>query len=150
MVSAGIVTRRRATPAPGKTRILFVCVGNSCRSQMAEAFARAYGSDVLAPASAGLMPAGGIAPLTHEVLAEKNITADGQFPKSLGFFAREQFDVMVNMSGLAVPEMAPRCMEWTVEDPIGQKPEVYRAVANQIENLVMQLILNLRASRQPA
>ena len=38
-------------------RVLFVCIGNSCRSQMAEGFARAYGSDVMAPASAGLAPA---------------------------------------------------------------------------------------------
>ena len=56
--------RARAVPGetvmpPLKTRVLFVCIGNACRSQMAEGFARAYGSDVLVPASAGLAPASG-------------------------------------------------------------------------------------------
>ena len=44
------------TPSP-KTRVLFICIGNSCRSQMAEGFARRYGDDVILPASAGLSPA---------------------------------------------------------------------------------------------
>src|ERR1700760_227104 len=54
-----------------KKRILFVCIGNSCRSQMAEAFARAYGSDVLWVQSAGLSPASIVAPLTKQMLAER-------------------------------------------------------------------------------
>jgi arsenate reductase len=45
-----------------RQRVLFVCVGNACRSQMAEAFARAYGSDVLVPASAGFIPAAKVPP----------------------------------------------------------------------------------------
>ena len=51
-------------------RVLFVCIGNSCRSQMAEAFARAYGRDVVAPASAGVYPANVIAPDTMRAMAE--------------------------------------------------------------------------------
>jgi arsenate reductase len=130
---------------PAKMRVLFVCLGNSCRSQMAEALARAYGSDVLLPASAGLMPAAIIAPLTRQVLAEKNVQLHAQFPKALNFISREQFDLAVNMSGLPIPRIAPRVLEWTVEDPIGQSPEVYRTVLNQIEDLVMRLILELRS-----
>ena len=65
----------------GKKRVLFVCIGNACRSQMAEAFARAYGSDVLSAHSAGLAPAGAVPPLTRQVLNERNIPVEGQYPK---------------------------------------------------------------------
>ena len=132
------------TPDAGKQRVLFVCMGNSCRSQMAEAFARAYGSDILAVHSAGLVPSMVVAPLTRQVLAEKNIPTEGQFPKGLELVVRELFDVVVNMSGERLPIPAGRMIEWTVRDPIGQSEEVYRAVAAQIEGLVMRLILELR------
>jgi len=58
---------------PSRKRVLFVCLGNSCRSQMAEAFARAYGSDVLIAASAGLTPASGVAADTSRAMAEKGL-----------------------------------------------------------------------------
>src|SRR3954464_13235438 len=68
------------TPHAVKRRILFVCIGNSCRSQMAEGFARAYGSDVLDIQSAGLSPASIVQPLTAQTMMERNIRLDGQFP----------------------------------------------------------------------
>ena len=116
----------------GKKRVLFVCLGNSCRSQMAEAFARTYGSDILMPHSAGLTPAMAVAPLTIQVLEERNVQATGQFPKSLAMVSRQPFDLVINMSGqpLAIPQT--RMVEWSVPDPIGQKPEIYRSVASQI------------------
>ena len=134
-----------APPAPAKKRVLFVCIGNSCRSQMAEGFARAYGSDVMVARSAGLSPATIIAPLTRQVLGERNIRIVDHFPKGLDLLARETFDIVVNISGMPVPVMAPRVVEWSVVDPIGQTESVYRAVADQIEGLVMRLILELRA-----
>src|SRR5437016_12534018 len=77
--------RAARTPrAPVKKRVLFVCIGNSCRSQMVEGFARAYGSDVMVARSAGLSPATVIAPLTRQVLAERNIRIDDHFPKEIG------------------------------------------------------------------
>src|SRR5262249_24113813 len=123
---------------------LFVCIGNSCRSQMAEAFARSYGSDVMEVHSAGLSPATTIAPLTKTVLAEKNLTVGDQYPKGLELVAGQPFDIVVYMSGAAL-ELPTRVLEWRVQDPIGQKPEVYRSVALQIEGLVMRLILELRS-----
>ena len=128
--------------------VLFVCIGNSCRSQMAEAFARAYGSDILSVRSAGLAPASIVQPLTRQVLAEKNIASDGQFPKGLESVAAEAFDLVVNISGEPLPSrpVAHRSIEWRVRDPIGQSETLYRAVAAEIEALVMRLILELRAS----
>ena len=143
------------TPAQGpsasiqrtKKRVLFVCIGNSCRSQMAEGFARAYGGDVLLAESAGLSPAAIVQPLTTQVLAERNVRIEGQFPKGIEMLSKVQFDVVVNMSGQPLPLLpGARVRDWPVRDPIGQKEEIYKAVAEQIEGLVMRLILELRSS----
>jgi arsenate reductase len=130
-----------------KKRVLFVCIGNSCRSQMAEGFARAYGDDILIAASAGLSPALIVQPLTKQVLAERNVRIDSQFPKGMEILAHEQFDLIVNMSGEKLP-LGPeaRVRDWQVRDPIGQTEAVYKTVAEQIEALVMRLILELRSS----
>jgi arsenate reductase len=64
-------------------RVLFVCLGNSCRSQMAEGFARAYGQGAWQAESAGLLPATVISPLTREVMEEKKISLEEHFPKGL-------------------------------------------------------------------
>jgi protein-tyrosine-phosphatase len=113
---------------------------------MAEAFARAYGSDVLSAHSAGLSPAMIIQPQTIDVLMERNIRADGQFPKSLDVVLRESFDLIVNMSGQRLQIPGGHVVDWPVPDPIGQTEEVYRTVATQIEGLVMGLILKLRGN----
>ena len=54
-------------------RVLFLCIGNSCRSQMAEGFANRYGQDVMKVASAGFAPASIVQPLTRKVMEDKNI-----------------------------------------------------------------------------
>ncbi len=141
-----VVRQPQQPVTDSRKRVLFVCIGNSCRSQMAEAFARAYGSDVLSAHSAGLSPAMIIQPLTREVLLERNIRTDGQFPKDLQVVLRDTFDVVVNMSGERLQIPRTRVIEWPVPDPIGQTEQVYRDVAMQIEGLVMRLILELRGS----
>jgi arsenate reductase len=112
---------------------------------MAEAFGRAYGSDVMDAHSAGVSPASIIMPQTKQVLEERNLRVDGQFPKALETVSREPFDIVVNMSGVKLTTPASRLLEWPVDDPVGQGDEVYRRVAAQIEALVMRLILELRS-----
>jgi arsenate reductase (thioredoxin) len=144
------VTQPRPVAAPepaSKKRVLFVCIGNSCRSQMAEAFARAYGADVIEARSAGVAPASVIMPQTRRVLHEKNVRSDGQFPKGLELVSREPFDLVINMSGRKLESSAGKIVDWPVKDPIGQTDEVYRAVAAEIESLVMRLILELRSAK---
>jgi protein-tyrosine-phosphatase len=114
---------------------------------MAEGFARAYGGDILLAASAGLSPALIVQPLTRQVLAERNVRIDDQFPKGMEILAKEKFDVVINMSGQKLPPVpGARITDWPVRDPIGEKEPVYQAVAEQIEGLVMRLILELRSS----
>jgi arsenate reductase (thioredoxin) len=129
-------------------RVLFLCIGNSCRSQMAEGFARTYGKDVIEPHSAGLFPANIVSPLTTQTMAEKNIGMGQSFPKPIeAAFATGPFDVIVNISGQKLPSgvAAPTIEDWTIRDPIGESEQVFRDVANQIEHLVMRLILQMRA-----
>jgi arsenate reductase (thioredoxin) len=124
---------------------LFLCIGNACRSQMAEGFARTYGKDVLIAASAGLSPAVGIPPLTVQVMKEKGISVEEQFPKDVGFMRGTPFDLIVNMSGQKLPaNMTTPVEEWLVRDPIGKSEEVYRTTRDDIEGRVMRLVLSLR------
>ena len=126
-------------------RVLFVCIGNSCRSQMAEGFARVYGKDVLIPASAGLAPATRIAPDTIEAMNEKGIDLRDHFPKSIRHLGRIDFDLIINMSGERLPSPS-KCpvREWDVEDPVSLKYDDHCAVRDDIERLVMELVLELR------
>jgi arsenate reductase (thioredoxin) len=140
--------RQEARPAPGqnaKLRVVFVCIGNSCRSQMAEVFAKAYGGDIIDAVSAGISPAPDIAMQTKRTLAEKNFSMDGHFPKGLETMMHSPADLIVNMSGLPLAVKSGRTLNWQVQDPIGQNETVFRRVAGEIEQLVMRLILELRA-----
>jgi arsenate reductase (thioredoxin) len=132
-------------------KVLFLCIGNSCRSQMAEGFARKYGSDVIQAASAGFSPASLVQPLTKKVMEAKNINIDSQSPKSLNSVPVRSFDLIVNMSGTPLPTRVPiPVREWPIEDPIGCSEEVYEAVRDQIEMRVMMLILELRREAEKA
>jgi arsenate reductase (thioredoxin) len=126
-------------------RVLFLCIGNSCRSQMAEGFAKKYGADVMEVGSAGLSPAPIVQDLTKKVMEDKNINIDDQFPKDLGSVGVASYNLIINMSGVKLPGRIPiELRDWKVDDPIGRTEEKYVTVRDQIENLVMQLILELR------
>ena len=96
--------------------------------------------------SAGVSPATMIAPLTQRTLAERNVSIGDQFPKGMDIIRRQPFDIVVNMSGIPVVLPGARVVEWKVPDPIGQNDSIYRAVADQLEALVMRLILELRST----
>ncbi|MGH9659026.1 MAG: hypothetical protein ACRD96_10815 [Bryobacteraceae bacterium] len=123
-----------------------MCLGNACRSQMAEGFARAYGSDVVVAVSAGVAPAVSVPAETRRAMAEKNIDISEQFPKSLSLFPRGHFDLVVNMSGCPLAGF-DAVREWRVIDPYGSSEKTYRAVRDQIEQLVMSLIIELRRKK---
>ena len=130
---------------PALKRVLFVCLGNSCRSQMAEAFARAYGSDVLVAASAGLTPAMNVADDTMRAMLEKGLDLRDHFPKSIRHLGRAQFDIVINMSGFDLPDsVGTSIRSWDVPDPVFLKFDEHCEVRDAIERLVMTLLLELR------
>jgi len=133
------------TPS-GQKRVLFVCIGNSCRSQMAEAFARTYGSDVMIAASAGIAPAFNVAADTVRAMVEKNIELREHFPKSFRDLGRAEFDLVINMSGSYLPGVfgAAKVVDWDVPDPVAMDFREHCEVRDAIERKVMALVLELR------
>jgi arsenate reductase len=133
-----------------KQRVLFVCVGNACRSQMAEAFARAYGLDVMEASSGGLSPGAIVDPYTKAVMAERGLDLERHFPKTIEEALRGEPSLIVNMSGAPMPAAAAGIAleAWTVRDPIGEAAAIHREVRDLIEERVMQLVLRLR-QRKP-
>ena len=134
-----------------KRRVLFVCVGNACRSQMAEGFARAYGEDCMIPASAGIAPAYGVMPDTLRAMAEKHIDLAEHFPKNLRQWGKADFDIVVNMTGTFLPPLFPnaRTVDWEIPDPVALEYDDHCAVRDAIERRVMNLIIELRRTPVP-
>jgi arsenate reductase (thioredoxin) len=131
-----------------KKKILFVCLGNICRSPMAEAMARKYGSDVLEVSSAGLTPSIVTTPFTRSVLAEKNIDLGEHMPRPFQELNQKDYDLIVNLSGVPLPRNITVPVEdWNVEDPMGRKEEEFRKTRETIEMLVMRLILRARLGK---
>jgi protein-tyrosine-phosphatase len=115
---------------------------------MAEALARKYGSDCMEPVSAGLAPAINLPAPTRSILLEKNIELGQHAPRSLYDLDLRQFDLLVNISGQALPGSIPVPVEtWAVEDPYGGTDADYRHAREAIEMLVMRLILRIRSGK---
>ena len=129
-----------------RKRVLFVCVGNCCRSQMAEGFATYHGSDILTAESAGLAPAGIVVDQTVRSMSGKNIDISNHYSKAFRIDEANDFDLVVNMSGYELPKgIRVPVMRWEVPDPIGESDEVYAQVRDQIERLVTKLVTHLRS-----
>lgn len=130
-----------------RINVLFVCLGNASRSQMAEAFAKAYGPDVMRASSAGLLPARHVLSTTRMVMEEKSISLRGAVPKSLSHFALNEFDLIINMSGHALPKTTAPVIKVLVRDPNGKDETVHRHVRDRVEAVVEDLIHMLRLAR---
>jgi len=131
---------------PKPKRVLFVCIGNSCRSQMAEALARHLASDAIEPASAGLSPLGSISVPTRVVLLERGARVDGQYSKGLPEVDPDSAELIVNMTGIPGQALFPgaQVVDWDVDDPYGEDLLVYCRVRDEIEELVTELAASLR------
>jgi arsenate reductase (thioredoxin) len=132
-----------------RTRVLFVCVGNSCRSPMAEAIAGHIGSDVMEVSSAGLAALGRVQSLTKLTIAKNGYPADGLQSKPLEAADLEAADIIVNMTGrpdFALFQDPAKVEDWNVEDPYGASEETYQRVFEDIESRMVLLISRVRKS----
>jgi arsenate reductase (thioredoxin) len=128
-----------------KKRVLFVCVENSNRSQMAEAFARMHGGDAVEAASAGSRPSGVVNPRAVEFMREVGYDLTAHASKPLAEFDGRDVTVAVTMGcGDACPLVrAERREEWQIPDPKELPPEQYREVRDLIERKVRDLLASL-------
>ena len=130
-----------------KKRVLFACVENSNRSQMAEAFARLHGADVLDPYSAGSRPSGQVNPKAVAAMQEKGYDLTAHHSKSLDA-VEPPFDYVFTMGcGEECPFVAAHKREdWALEDPKALPPDQFNRVRDEIERRVLALIEEVRAA----
>jgi arsenate reductase len=128
-------------------RVLFVCLGNACRSPMAEALARHFAKDAMVASSAGLAPLGYVSPDTAAVLAEIGVSSAGQRSSALADRDMANVDVLINMTGRPLGKTLPASIHaesWNVADPFGCDISVYRRTRDEIKRRVLELAQRLR------
>jgi protein-tyrosine-phosphatase len=123
-------------------RILFLCVENAGRSQMAEGFAKALAPSGVEIFSAGSTPAKALNPAAVEAMREKGIDIAAQVPKGLNDLSEGTFDWVVGMGcGDACPShRAKKILTWDIPNPKGQPIEVVRQIRDRIESRVKELL----------
>ena len=125
--------------------VLFVCVHNAGRSQMAAGWLRHLAGDRVEVLSAGSAPASGINPVAVEAMAEVGIDIASQQPKLLSDAAVQSSDVVITMGcGDACPFYpGTRYEDWALDDPAGQGIEAVRPIRDEIRRRVEELVSSL-------
>ena len=135
---------------PGrKTRVLFVCIGNMCRSPMAEGIARHAGQDLIEVYSAGTHPTGVVSEDAIEIMRELKIDISKARSKSLLDVPLSEMDIVISMAPKRAREIVPRgfrgkTIDWDVYDPVGRSLTTFRRVRGEIDALVKQLVEEVR------
>ncbi|MFD5104934.1 arsenate reductase ArsC [Streptomyces cinereoruber] len=133
------------TPPPPIPSVLFVCVHNAGRSQMAAAFLARLGGDRVEVRSAGSAPADAVNPAVVAAMAEVGVDLVAETPKVLTTEAVRDSDVVVTMGcGDACPYFpGKRYLDWTLDDPAGQGVEAVRPIRDAVERHVRDLLAEL-------
>ncbi len=122
-------------------KVLFICVENSCRSQIAEGFARQVG---LEAESAGVKAGSGVNPNAVNVMAEAGIDISNQFSKAIDNEKLASYDAIISMCSVKTSDFCPSTFigtqaNWNIEDPKGQPLDVFRRVRDEIKAKVEEL-----------
>jgi arsenate reductase (thioredoxin) len=122
--------------------VLFVCVHNAGRSQMAAGWLRHLAGDAVEVCSAGSLPGDQVNPAAIEAMAEVGIDISGQHPKVLTVDAVEASDVVITMGCGDVCPVFPgtRYLDWELEDPAGKGVESVRPIRDEIERRIRGLL----------
>jgi len=125
-------------------KVLFVCVENAGRSQMAEAFAKHYGKGKIEALSAGTIPSKEVNPLVVQAMREKNIDISRNKPKLINTQMVQEADLVIVMGcdarGFCPAPLLKKVVDWELEDPEGKPIERIREIRNEIERRVKALI----------
>ncbi len=136
------------TQAASKPTVLFVCVHNAGRSQMAAGYLQHLAGDRVVVLSAGSEPADRINPVVVEAMAEEGIDIAGNQPKVLSTEAVQESDVVITMGcGDTCPFFpGKRYEDWALEDPAGQGIEAVRPIRDEIRAHVEALVAEIAAA----
>ncbi|MBW4545615.1 MAG: arsenate reductase, glutathione/glutaredoxin type [Symplocastrum torsivum CPER-KK1] len=132
-------------------RVMFVCKKNSCRSQMAEGFARHLGEGKISVTSSGL-EASEVNSTAVEVMSEIGIDISSQTSKALSDFQPEDYDIVISLCGCGVnlPEawvLREVFQDWQLDDPADQPIETFHRVRDEIKERVKTLIESVALSK---
>jgi arsenate reductase (thioredoxin) len=132
--------------------VLFVCVHNAGRSQMAAALLHHHAAGAVRVTSAGSEPADQVNPAVREVMAEIGIDLAHEFPKKLTTDAVQAADVVITMGcGDACPIFpGKRYLDWQLTDPAGRPPAEVRPIRDDIDARVRSLLAELTGRPAPA
>jgi arsenate reductase len=136
-----------------KLNVLFVCIGNSCRSPMAESIALRDATELFKTASAGLSPLGVVQKQTLQTLQANGYPTDRLYSKPILLDAWTEADLVINMSGYPRERAFARSdwhkvEDWEVEDPYGSDPAVYQRIFEDIRTKIEALVARLRERGQ--
>ncbi len=128
-------------------KVLFVCVENSCRSQIAEGFARKLGEHIIDAYSAGSKASGKVNQTAVEVMKEAGIDISGQRSKGFADVPAKDIDYVVTMGcGDVCPFIpAKKHIDWKIEDPRDRPIEFFRQIRDEIKERVEGLIKEVLA-----
>jgi arsenate reductase (thioredoxin) len=132
---------------PKKTRVMFVCIGNACRSPMAEAIARQEAEDVMEITSAGLIPMGYVPQMTLATLTRNGYSIDGLDSKPIDGKFLAETDLVINLSGYERERAlasAAKIEHWPVDDPYGEDAGIYQKILEDIRGRIRDLAERLR------
>ncbi|MHB8880522.1 MAG: arsenate reductase ArsC [Thermodesulfovibrionales bacterium] len=142
------------------TKVMFLCTGNTCRSQMAEGFARELGLGLIEPYSAGLLPAGLVHPAAIAVMNEEGIDISGQSSKGIAPALLQQMDIIVTLCSNAeesCPVTPPEItrLHWPIDDPVNSIEEElgteeedlnkFRKARDEIKRKLVELVKSMEA-----
>jgi arsenate reductase (thioredoxin) len=130
-----------------KTRVMFVCIGNACRSPMAEAIARQEASDVFEVTSAGLRPMGHVPEMTLQTLTRNGFSILGLDSKAIEAKVLTDTDLVINLSGYErEPALAAaqKIEHWPIDDPYCGDAARYQEVFEEIRGRINKLAERLR------
>lgn len=132
--------------------VLFVCVHNAGRSQMAAGYLRHFAGDRIEVRSAGSIPADQINPVAVEAMLEEGLDIRGEAPKVLTTEAVQDSDVVVTMGcGDACPFFpGKRYEDWKLDDPAGQGIDAVRPIRDDIKRRIQELIVSLEPGNTEA
>ncbi|MFJ1915906.1 arsenate reductase ArsC [Streptomyces sp. NPDC088147] len=133
------------TTAAPRPSVLFVCVHNAGRSQMAAAFLTHLAGDRVEVRSAGSAPAGSVNPAAVEAMRERGVDISAEIPKVLTFEAVQASDVVITMGCGDTCPVFPgrRYLDWQLDDPAGRGVDAVRPIRDEIEQRVRRLISEL-------
>lgn len=137
------MNQKKRTVPNSKPSVLFVCVANSCRSQMAEAIAKSIVSDQWEVWSAGSHPSGRVHPVAVQMMEEVGLDLRAHRSKGLAEVPAQEWDYVVTMGcGDQCPAVRARHrVDWEIPDPVGLSLEDTRRIRDQLTRQIRQLLI---------